>query len=250
MASLVGLGLGVLAALGLEALLKGFGITLPTGPLVFESRTVVAALVVGVGVTVVSAISPARRAVRIPPVAALADHRSDQAESSRRRIIIGTRHRRARVGLLALGLTKPAIQLVGLGAVAVFIGIGMLAPLVARPMSSVIGRPLARLLGHPGQAGAGELHAQPAADRPDRVRPHGRPGPGVHHRRVRGLAVQVGHQQRRQRDQRRLHHHQLRHGHRRVQQLGGRRRRPGPRGHRRLDRLQRPVRVRKHSVSA
>ena len=31
-ASLVGLGLGVLAALGLEALLKGFGITLPTGP--------------------------------------------------------------------------------------------------------------------------------------------------------------------------------------------------------------------------
>ena len=30
-ASLVGLGLGVLAALGLEALLKGFGITLPSG---------------------------------------------------------------------------------------------------------------------------------------------------------------------------------------------------------------------------
>ena len=84
-ASLVGLGLGVLAALGLVALLKGFGITLPTGPLVFETRTVIAALVVGVGVTVVSAISPARRAVRIPPVAALADHRSDQQESSRRR---------------------------------------------------------------------------------------------------------------------------------------------------------------------
>ena len=76
-ASLIGLGLGVLAALGLEALLKGFGITLPSGPLVFESRTVIAALVVGVGVTVVSAISPARRAVRIPPVAALADHQGD-----------------------------------------------------------------------------------------------------------------------------------------------------------------------------
>ena len=42
-ASLIGLGLGVLAALGLEALLKGFGITLPSGPLVFESRTVFAA---------------------------------------------------------------------------------------------------------------------------------------------------------------------------------------------------------------
>ena len=95
-ASLVGLGLGVLAAVGLEALLKGFGITLPTGPLVFEARTVVAALVVGVGVTVVSAISPARRAVHIPPVAALADYRSDQRESSRRRIISRERDRRPR----------------------------------------------------------------------------------------------------------------------------------------------------------
>ena len=89
-ASLVGLGLGVLGAIGLEALLKGFGITLPTGPLVFESRTVIVALVVGIGVTMVSAVSPARRAVRIPPVAALTDHRSDDGESSRRRIVIGS----------------------------------------------------------------------------------------------------------------------------------------------------------------
>ena len=70
LASLVGLGLGVLAADGLEALLKVFGVTLPSGPLVFQPRTVVAGLVVGVGVTVVSAISPARRAVQVPPVAA------------------------------------------------------------------------------------------------------------------------------------------------------------------------------------
>ncbi len=152
-ASLVGLGLGVLAALGLEALLKGFGITLPTGPLVFASRTVIAALAVGVGVTVVSAIGPARRAVRIPPVAALADHRSDQAESSRRRIVIGSVVAVVGIVALVLGLTKPAIQLVGLGAVAIFLGIGMLAPVVARPMSSIIGRPLARLLGIPGRLG-------------------------------------------------------------------------------------------------
>ena len=151
-ASLVGLGLGVLAALGLEALLKGFGITLPTGPLVFASRTVIAALAVGVGVTVVSAIGRPR-AVRIPPVAALADHRSDQAESSRRRIVIGSVVAVLGIVGLILGLTKPAIQLVGLGAVAIFLGIGMLAPVVARPMSSVIGRPLARLLGIPGRLG-------------------------------------------------------------------------------------------------
>jgi putative ABC transport system permease protein len=151
--SLIGLGLGVLAALGLEALLKAFGIDLPSGPLAFETHTVIAALVVGVGVTLVSAIGPARRAVRIPPVAALADFRSEEGESSRRRIVIGSVIGVIGVVLLAFGLTVPAIQLVGLGAVAVFLGIGMLAPIVARPMSSFLGRPLARMLGISGVLG-------------------------------------------------------------------------------------------------
>jgi putative ABC transport system permease protein len=152
-ASAVGLGLGVLAALGLEALLKGFGISLPSGPLVFEARTVIVAIVVGLGVTVVSAISPARRAVRIPPVAALTDYHGEQGESSRRRIIIGTVISVVGIAALALGLTKPAIQLVGLGAVAIFIGIGMLAPTVARPMASALGRPLARAFRISGKLG-------------------------------------------------------------------------------------------------
>ena len=65
-ASLVGLGLGVLAAMGLEVMLRAFGISLPSGPLVFEPRTAVVALGVGVGVTVVAALTPARRAVRVP----------------------------------------------------------------------------------------------------------------------------------------------------------------------------------------
>jgi putative ABC transport system permease protein len=153
LASLVGLGLGVLAALGLEAILNGFGITLPTGGLVFEPRTVIVALIVGVGVTVVSAVSPARRAVRIAPVAALTEHDVGGTESSRRRIVTGTTLAVLGVVALAFGLTVPAIQLVGLGAVAVFIGIGMLAPLVARPMASIIGRPLAGLLGISGKLG-------------------------------------------------------------------------------------------------
>ncbi len=152
-ASVVGLGLGVLAAVGLRALLSALGISLPSGSLVFELRTVIVALLVGVGVTVVSAISPARRAVRIPPVAALSEHDVVATESSRRRIIVGSAIAVLGVIALALGLTKPAIALVGVGAVAIFIGIGMLAPLVARPMASVIGLPLAGLLGIPGKLG-------------------------------------------------------------------------------------------------
>jgi putative ABC transport system permease protein len=139
--SLVGLGLGVLAAIGLEKLLSGFGVTLPSGPLVFEARTVIVCLVVGVGVTMVSAISPARRAVRIAPVVAVSDRQAEDDVPMRRRFIRG--------GVI----TVVGALLLALGAVLVFVGVAMLAPAVARPMASVIGRPLARLLGTSGRLG-------------------------------------------------------------------------------------------------
>jgi putative ABC transport system permease protein len=151
--SAIGLGLGVLAALGLEALLRGFGITLPAGSLVFEPRTVLVGLAVGVGVTVVAAIGPARNAVRIPPVAAIDDRQSDRGASLRRRFAWGTAVALAGALMLAIGLARPAIQLVGTGAVCIFVGAAMLAPVVARPLSSVIGRPLARVLGVSGKLG-------------------------------------------------------------------------------------------------
>jgi putative ABC transport system permease protein len=153
-ASLIGLGLGVVAALGLKALLNAFGIDLPAAPLVFEARTVVVALAVGVGVTVISAVIPARRAVRIPPVAALVDHSEDQPVSVRRwRVIAGAMTALVGVVVLVAGLAKATTGLVGLGAVAVFIAVGMLGPVVARPLSSALGRPLASLLGIPGRLG-------------------------------------------------------------------------------------------------
>ncbi len=151
--SVVGLGLGVLAGLGLEALLGGFGVTLPSGPLVFELRTVVVGLVVGVGVTVVSAIGPARGAVRIPPVVALDDRQQVAGTSLRRRFTWGAALALAGAVLLGIGLAKPAIQLVGIGAAALFLGVATLSPAVARPLSSVIGRPLPRLLGVAGKLG-------------------------------------------------------------------------------------------------
>jgi putative ABC transport system permease protein len=155
LSSAVGIGIGVLAALGLKALIGGFGITLPSGPLVFETRTVIVGLLVGTGVTVVSAIGPARRAVRIPPVAALTDRPGDgdQSASLRRLTAWGTGLTVAGAAMLALGLTKPKVQLVGFGAVCLFIGVAMLAPAAARPLSGTIGSPFAWLLGEPGKLG-------------------------------------------------------------------------------------------------
>ncbi len=151
--SLIGLGLGVLAAIGLEKLLSGFGVTLPSGPLVFEARTVIVCLVVGVGVTLVAAISPARRAVRIAPVAAVSAQQTEEEVPLRRRFTRGGIITVIGIALLAWGLTAPAIALVGLGAVLIFVGVAILAPAVARPMASGIGRPLARLLGVSGRLG-------------------------------------------------------------------------------------------------
>ena len=153
LSSLVGLGLGVLAAIGLEALLSGFGVTLPTGPLVFEARTVIVCLIVGVGVTLVSAIGPARRAVRIAPVEAVSEQQAERQVSMRRRFTWGLGVAIVGVLLLTVGLTQPQIVLVAAGAVLIFIGVAQLAPAVARPMASVIGRPLARLLGMSGRLG-------------------------------------------------------------------------------------------------
>ncbi len=149
----VGIALGVVAAVGLEALLRGFGITLPAGSLVFAPRTAAAGVVVGVGVTVIAAIGPARRAVRIPPAAAISDRQPGGEALLRRRFWWGAGLALAGALALGAGLSKPAIQFAGLGAVCVFIGVAMLAPAVARPVSRVIGRPLARLLGTPGKLG-------------------------------------------------------------------------------------------------
>jgi putative ABC transport system permease protein len=155
LSSAAGVGIGVLAAIGLEALLRGFGITLPTGPLAFEPRTALVGLAVGTLVTVAAAIGPARNAVRIPPVAALAGRppEADGASSARRRLIAGAALTVAGAALLGAGLTKPVVALVGAGAVCVFIGVAMLAPTVVRPLAGLLGRPLARWLGTPGKLG-------------------------------------------------------------------------------------------------
>ena len=154
-ASLIGLGLGVLAAVGLQALLKAFGIVLPSAPLVFETRTAVVAIAVGVIVTVLSAIVPARRAVRVPPVAALVEHTEDEPGSvvRRRQLIAGAGF--GFVGLVALlaGVTGPSLGLVGIGGLALVVATARLAPFIVRPLSGALGRPLAALLGTPGRLG-------------------------------------------------------------------------------------------------
>jgi putative ABC transport system permease protein len=72
-ASAVGLAAGLLLASGLEGLFGAMDLSLPIAGLSLSGGTVVAALLVGTGVTLVAAMLPARRATRVAPVAALRD---------------------------------------------------------------------------------------------------------------------------------------------------------------------------------
>ena len=152
-ASIVGLALGVLVALGLTSLLSALGIDLPSGSLVLLPRTVIVSLVVGVGITVVSALVPARRASRIPPVAAMREVAVDTSASSRKRVIAGLIALALGVLLLFAGLAKGggkgAIQ-VGLSALVVFGAATVLGPVLAKPVARLLGAPLPRLRGMSG----------------------------------------------------------------------------------------------------
>ena len=157
--SVVGLGLGVGAAVGLKAILTAFGVDLPAGGLQILPRTVVVALVVGTVVTVISALAPARRAARIPPIAALRDQ-TGAPGSGQRRFITGGVVTGVGLVLGAVGLfgnikssqlPGGGAGLVGGGAFLVFVGVAMLSPLIAGPAARMLGWPSVRLRGITGE---------------------------------------------------------------------------------------------------
>lgn len=155
-ASTVGLGLGILVAGGLRALLAGFGIDLPSASLQILPRTIVVAFLVGLLVTVVAALAPARRAARISPIAAMRVGDTVRPLDSRRRLAVGGALVAGGLGLVALGLFGgggSAVQAVGIGVAVTFIGTAMLSPLISRPLARAIGSPLPRLARLPGKLG-------------------------------------------------------------------------------------------------
>jgi len=152
-AAFVGLAVGIAFAIGLRELLVVAGIDIPATGLVVAARTAIVSLVVGVGVTVFSAVAPARREKSIPPIAALRDVAHDESSSSAARIVSGLVVLALGVGLLLLGLygeTGNDGPLVGLGILALFVGVFVLGPVFARPLSAGIGWPLPRFRGMAG----------------------------------------------------------------------------------------------------
>ena len=88
--STVGLGVGYLLALGLRWLFGEFGLDLSRANFPMTWQAVIWSYVVGVGVTAVAALFPARRASRIAPIEALRDDVALPESSMRRRVLVGT----------------------------------------------------------------------------------------------------------------------------------------------------------------
>jgi putative ABC transport system permease protein len=147
LASGIGLGLGALVAVALRALLTAFGIDIPSTELVFAARTGLVAGALGIVVTVLSALVPAAKAVRVPPVAAMqAVAVGDRSGSGRLRTAAGLLLAAVGLVLLGLGLFREAgFNVVIGGAVALLLGAALLARFVTRPLLRFIGWPVDRL---------------------------------------------------------------------------------------------------------
>jgi putative ABC transport system permease protein len=155
MASVIGLLLGIGFSSVLETLFDALGIDLPAAGNVVATRTIVVSLVLGTGLTVLSALLPALRATRVPPVTGLREGAVlATPRQHRTRAAIGTVVALLGIGLMALGLfgvLDPGEAALGAGAVIVFIGVALLSPWLVPPLAALVGVPLERLRGTPGR---------------------------------------------------------------------------------------------------
>src|ERR687894_406548 len=163
-ASVVGYGAGVVLATVLTgAFVPG------TSPVILPLSAAIA-LTVGTAVTMASALFPAARASRVPPVAAMRDVAIDTSHRSLGRLVVGVLLGLAGGGALGAGVAgmtvrgQSPLRLSGGGMLALFIAAIVLGPIAARPASLGLGRPLPVVRGI-----VGRLAQQNAARNPKRT---------------------------------------------------------------------------------
>ena len=151
---LVGSIIGVVAGIGLSvsltALLRALNIDLPSSGLVVSQNTVTSTIVIGLIVTVLSAILPARRAGKVPPLAAMRATALEIAEPGRKRLYAGLLSIALGLAVIIAVVAGASNNYLGIGILFVFIGTIILGPIIARPVALFLGRPAARFRGVTG----------------------------------------------------------------------------------------------------
>ncbi len=144
--SVIGLGVGVGLAELLDALFKWFGIDLPEAGLVFATRTVIVSLIVGTIVTVLASLMPAIRATRVEPIAAVREGVLPPSRLERFGVPVAVSVIVVSLALLLFGAldggasTASRLLSIGVGVLAAFIGIALIAPKAVPSLVRNVGR--------------------------------------------------------------------------------------------------------------
>jgi len=158
LASVAGLFLGLALASGLFQLFDLVGFTLPNSGLLFETRTIVVSLLVGITVTLLASLRPAIRATRVPPIAAvregatLPEPRFARFRAAGTLVTVALGFAALLYGLFGGGLGTTQILLwMGAGALLIFVGVALFASRLVRPLAQALGAPAARFGGSAGK---------------------------------------------------------------------------------------------------
>ena len=157
LASTIGLFLGFGIAKGMLVLFSALGVDLPKADTVFALRTVLVSLAIGTGITLIATILPARRATRVPPIAAVregstlpvsrfAAHTSKAGLG----VVLGSVAAISAGVFGGLGGAATGL-LLGVGVIVLFLGIALLAPRLVGPLARVVGWPARRAGGVAGE---------------------------------------------------------------------------------------------------
>ena len=143
--------IGLFAGFGLAKLLTAIGGDLPEAGMVFSLRTILVSLALGTAITLLASVVPARRATRVPPIAAVREGSTlppsrFAAHSLKTAVVVVVASVAAIcVGIFASGLgTAAVLLLLGLGVLALFLGVALAAPHMVEPLTRLVGFPARR----------------------------------------------------------------------------------------------------------
>lgn len=143
----LGLLVGAAVAAGLQYFVEQLRLAVPTLTLQLQVRTVVVAYLVGIGVTLAAAYPSARRAGKLPPVAAMRDHVALPERSQRVRLVIGAFFLLMAASCYLIAMETrgvPGGLLLGFGAGLALLGVMLTSPLVSRYVVRVLTLPFGR----------------------------------------------------------------------------------------------------------
>lgn len=155
-----GIGISKLLSVALPAL----GFDLPSGGLVINASILINTVVVGLIVTVLSAVLPARRAGKVPPLAAMRATAIETAGPGRVRAFWGLGSIALGVAIIGAVIGGASNNFLGFGVLFVFVGTIVIGPSIARPVALFLGRPAEALRGVTGR-----MARQNAARNPKRT---------------------------------------------------------------------------------